>query len=86
MDLDLGSIPTANVKVGTDVYEMSVPTVRQSLKFNKELGLTDDDISRTECFMDFISELGMPKGVVEVLSLPQLTKLAEGLMGSPEKK
>ena len=86
MELDLGSSPTANVKVGADSFKMSVPTVKQSLKFNEKLSKTSDDSSRTEAFMSLISELGMPGNVVEALSIHQLTKLAEGLMGSPEKK
>ena len=86
MELDLGSRPTANVKVGADVFKMSVPTVKQSLKFNANVSSVEDDLTRTEVFMDFISELGMPAEVVGEISTHQLTKLAEGLMGSPEKK
>ncbi len=86
MELDLGVIPKASVKVGADAYEMSVPTVRQSLKFNEELLKQETDLGRTEAFIGLIAELGMPKDIVEKLSLQQLTQLAEGLMGSPEKK
>ena len=86
MEIDLGSVPKANVKVGADVFEMSVPTVRQSLKFNEKLLKADTDLTRTEAFIGLIAELGMPTATVELLSLQQLTKLAEGLMGSPEKK
>jgi len=86
MEIDLGSVPKANVKVGADVFEMSVPTVRQSLKFNEKLNSADNDSGRTEVFIELIAELGMPTSTVELLSLQQLTKLAEGLMGSPEKK
>lgn len=87
MELDLGSIVKAKVKVGADVYEMSVPTVKQSITFNKQMkDVGEDDLKRTELFIEFLSQLGMPAQKVESLSVQQLTALTEGLMGSPEKK
>lgn len=86
MELDLGSRPSANVTVGADVYKMSVPSVKQSLIFNNKLNGCPDDLARTEAFIEFVSELGMPSNIVEGLSTQQLTKLAEGLLGNSEKK
>ena len=86
MDLDLGSRPTANVRVGADTYKMSVPTVKQSLRFSELLNSAKTDTKRTEVFMALLGQLGMPSEVVEDLSIHQMTQLAEGLMGTPEKK
>ena len=86
MNLDLGVKPEANVTIGADVYKMSVPTVKQSLKFSKEMESCDDDFSKTELLVNFISDLGMPLKVAENLSVHQMGKLTEGLMGTAEKK
>jgi len=86
MDLDLGSKPEANVKVGSDVYKMSVPTVKQSIKFSKDMDACEDEFKKTEMFVTFISQLGMPEEVAESLSVQQMSKLAEGLIGNAEKK
>ena len=84
MDIDLGEKPKANVKVGGQSYEMSLPSVIQAQKFSK--GLKENEGDEFTFFVSFVSELGMPKDVAEGLAVHQLTKLAEGLMGDPKKK
>lgn len=86
VDLDLGPMPKANVKVGADVHVMSVPSVKLAMKFNDLLGKAKTDSDKSKLFIDFISELGMPKKVAEGLSISQMTKLSQGLMGGAEKK
>lgn len=86
MEIDLGVKPSVKVKLGTDCFDMSVPSVKNSMEFSKLVESCSDDFSRTELFVDFMSKLGLPKEVIEELSLQQLTMLSEGLMGSPGKK
>lgn len=86
LDLDLGSKPVANVKVNGGSYTLSLPTVKQAMRYNARLNKCSDDVKRSEAFVSFCSELGLPKEVAEDLSIDQMTKLANGLMGGAEKK
>ena len=86
MELDLGSKPEAKVTIGADVYMVSVPTVRQSIKFSKDMDSCKDDFKKTEMFFKFISDLGLPEKVVNDLALSQMSMLVDGLIGDAEKK
>ncbi len=85
MDIDLGEKPKAKVKLGASVYPMDVPTVRQAMEFKKKIDDTDEN-DQALVFLDLITDLGMPKSAADKLSVQQLTKLAQGLMGDAEKK
>lgn len=87
MELDLGAKQVFVVRMGDERFDLSPPTVRQSIEFGKKLKeCGEDDLAKTGLLLDFIGGLGMPKEVCEGLTPYQLNKLAEGLMGDPEKK
>ena len=85
MDIDLGELrPKANVKLGSETYKVSLPTIADSERLDsarKAKGDNDMDI-----YYDFFDTLGMPKDVCKSLTADQLTKLSEGLIGASKKK
>jgi len=85
MEIDLGEKAKVIVKLGTSVYPMEVPTVKKAMDF-KKLSEDSGDNEKAFVFIDFIVRLGLPQNVADDLSMPQLIKLAEGLMGGSEKK
>ena len=85
MQIDLGQKPKADVKVGASVYQMDVPSVRQSQAFKDKMEAGEKG-KEFDIFVEFIETLGMPRQVVEELSIEQVTRLTEGLMGDSGKK
>jgi hypothetical protein len=84
MQIDLGDVPKASVKLGADSYEVSLPTVKQAQIFRAKM--EEDGVDELDAFSEFMGDLGFPKEVCEKLTVHQLTRLAEGLMGDPGKK
>lgn len=83
-EIDLGEKEVANVKLAGKVYKMDLPTVKAAKKFDdlkKQKGEENLDL-----YVEFLSDLGLPKDICESLTLRQFKKLSEGLMGDSEKK
>jgi len=85
MDIDLGEKPKAIVKLGTSVYPMDVPNVKQAMEFKERMDAAEEN-GQALVFLDLIVDLGMPREAANDLSVQQMTKLAQGLMGDAEKK
>lgn len=83
MDLDLGEKASLKVKVGEESYKVAIPTVKQAINFKKELD--GNEGQEAQVFIDLLSKLGMPKEIAEDLSLSQMSKLADALMGASKK-
>lgn len=85
MDIDLGQKAKAKVKVNGQEFFVSLPTVAQAEKFQKDLKDSGDDGS-INVFRSLVSELGIPDETLKDLDIHQFQKLAEGLLGLAEKK
>ena len=83
--IDLGGKQTAEVKYGEDVYQLNIPTVRDSQKFQNEMKKAKDG-SELDVFVKFLVDQGLPETVCDELTVQQLTKVAEGLTGDAKKK
>ncbi len=84
MDLDLGQSVKYNVKINGVEYPMDAPKAVYVNNFRKKLNKSEDE--GVELFIELCVDHGLPKDVTESLDLVQLTRLAEGLTGSNEKK
>lgn len=82
MDIDLGSEVIFNIKLGDKVYPLTEPTVNHVKQFQVMLEKSDE----VDAFMYLIQELGMPADVCEKLSVSQMKKLSEGLLGGMSEK
>jgi len=81
--IDLGASPKVNVKIGTSVYPMEVPTALQAHEYSKKLKNAEGD--EITIFLNLLCGLGMPKEAAAKLSVNQLTMLAENLVGGSKK-
>jgi len=79
--LDLGATVEFEVKVGGEFYVISEPSVRQ-ISDHKD-GISDGN---TDAFLDLLVDIGMPRDVCDGLSVSQLRKLADGLVGDLAEK
>lgn len=82
MDIDLGQEVVFNVKLGGQEYRLAEPSVSHVKKFQDKLK-DNDEIS---AFLFLIEELGLPKDVCGKLSVTQIKKLSEGIMGGISEK
>jgi hypothetical protein len=84
MIIDLGEIQKASVKIGASTYEVGVPNLEQSQNFRDKM--KGQEGKELEVFVELMDELGLPSEVSKKLSVAQLGKLSEGLLGTPGKK
>lgn len=85
-EIDLGNIEGINVKLGGEVYKLRKPTVKDVRSFKAKTDKKDSDVDDIDLFLEFVSKLGLPMAVAEVLELEMLEKLTDGLLGSSKKK
>ena len=84
MEIDLGDAVKANIKVSGESYKMSLPTALEANEYVEKL--KDNEGKEVKIFMSLVKNLGLPEDVVKKLTMLQLTKLGEGLLGSAKKK
>ena len=83
--IDLGNNEKINVKIGTSVYPMKVPTALKAYEYSKKIKNVEDGEEIT-IFLRFVCDLGMPENAAKNLTVSQLTTLADNLMGVGSKK
>jgi len=82
MEIDLGKEVVFNVKLGSENYPLVEPTVEHVKAYQKDMKEGEE----IDAFMSLICNLGMPKDVCSKLSVTQLKKLADGLLGGLDEK
>ena len=83
-DIDLGSKPKYNVKVGGQSYMIDCPTAIEAEKLSEEIKKKEK--SEVSLFLNFVVKLGLPKDIAAGLSANQIIKLGKGISGEENGK
>lgn len=77
-ELDFSQDQKIKVKYGSQSYEVKYPSVKEVILYRDSVEKSPG--KESEIFLDFLSQLGLPKEVSESLSMRHVTALAEALM------
>lgn len=83
--IDLGSSKVFEVKLGEKVYPLAEPKVCHVRKYQK-LAKEADTSDELGAFIELVVDLGLPDEVAKNLSIMQLKKLSDGLLGGITEK
>ena len=84
MEIDLGNTTVYKIKMNGEEHIVNAPSVFQAKSFQEKMKASSG--KEFEVFLEFVSELGLPKSSCEKLDVVQLKKLSDGLLSAPEKK
>jgi hypothetical protein len=76
MKVDLGSVKKFEIVIGDKTFALSEPSVKQVMDYK------DKSESDQAAIFGFLHELGLPLEVASSLSIGQLKKLVDALVGS----
>lgn len=67
-------------------YELTKPTVKQTIDYQRKVTKLTDDIEKFEAMIDFLHGLGLKKEVSESMDMEQLLTVVQSIMPQDKKK
>lgn len=84
MKIDLGQVIVYEVTLGEKTFSLREPTVKDIKKMQDETKTMGEN--SLEAYLNFLSEIGLPKDVAETMGISKMQMLTESLVSSVGKK